>query len=121
MSLPQSFVAVRVYVFNPGVSEAVKDPTPFRKVNGITLPFFVITICDAVEQLIAVNKMFAVFWVVVSVVWIGFVSTMDGAKHCLYVILKDSLSFPQEFLTETLIVLIPRFKVSEAVNMLLIN
>ena len=79
------------------------------------------TICEAFEQLIAVNKMFAVFWVVVSVVWIGFVSTMDGAKHCLYVILKDSLLLPQVFLTETLIVLIPRFKVSEAVNMLLMN
>ena len=79
------------------------------------------TICEAFEQLIAVNKMIAVFWVVVSVVWIGFVSTMDGAKHCLYVILKDSLSLPQVFLTETLIVLIPRFKVSEAVNMLLMN
>ena len=61
MSFPQSFVAVRVYVFSPGVSEAVKDTTPFRKVNGITLPFFVITICDADEQLIAVNEMFAVF------------------------------------------------------------
>ena len=79
------------------------------------------TICEAFEQLIAVNKTFTAFWAVVSVVWIGFVSTIDGAKHCLYVILNDSLSFPQAFLTETLIVLIPRFKVSEAVNMLLIN
>ena len=121
MSLPQSFVAVRVYVFNPGVSEAFKDTTPFRKVNGIRLPFFEISICDADEQLIAVNEMFAVFWVVVSVVWTGFVNTMDGAKHCLYVILNVSLSFPQAFLTETLIMLIPRFNVSEAVNMLLMN
>ena len=121
MSLPQSFVAVRVYVFNPGVSEAFKDTTPLRKVNGISVPFFEISICVADEQLIAVNEMFAVFWVVVSVVWIGFVSTMDGAKHCLYIILNDSLSFPHVLLTETLIVLIPRFNVSEAVNMLLMN
>ena len=121
MSLPQSFVAVRVYVFNPGVSEAVKDTTPLRKVNGISVPFFEISICVADEQLIAVNEMFAVFWVVVSVVWIGFVSTIDGAKHCLYVILNDSLSFPQAFFTETLIVLIPSVKLSEAVNMLFMS